>query len=672
VQGPFDDLFDGLPTSNGMSCIRRDLLNQAIATVMDSERSSRAYLAFMRGEIEEATLDEQLDACIVERGMTKAQIEAAFPPDPAFPGKSQLSFNRTALIATILWQEWQRVGQRRPKGNIRHFWYTHLMFTLTRTMKDTNIKSIFSTYNRALGQLVRLESFRYSDLNFVSIKSKLCEAIFADSPYPHIIMACEKESYHAYLKRLAHVFHVTFISLGGQSSYGAFEDLVFQFMDYGIDLDQEFRILVITDYDPHGYDIQEGAKDHLEQAGIRRVTIDRVYLCPEHITPGIIEQFAVPYDVVKGKPSAMKAACTLYNKFGAKTGGIYKRRTTGERVQFPRNGTGFQVPQLTDGPGEYALYRVELDNFREDVLVELLIDASERVIDGAEYYYMAAKMLWRETIRRGAVEVARTLIQRAVRQKTQPVERSLRELRDRLDARWADLTAAEQTLIERVREDYDAQYESIQEDIDDLQRQIDELRERQEALGRQQWDIRETADDVVAFLRAVKRAVVPDIPAAQALLVPADEQLRTYREAQEGAQTEPVATQFTVEPAAIQGVVDCSSHAGTVFARARAGAETFTAELDYQESRRVTSAARDDLEAQQASMTVDVPDLPAETVDDIAQRVRDADALLAQAGRTGELSAEWQTLRTHLVDHYLNDDLDWDPWDEWDDGGWRP
>jgi hypothetical protein len=93
--------------------------------------------------------------------------------------------------------------------------------------------------------------------------------------------------------------------------------------------------------------------------------------------------------------------------------------------------------------------------------------------------------------------------------------------------------------------------------------------------------------------------------------------------------------------------------------------------LDDQESRRVTSAARDDLEAQRASMTVDVPDLPAETVDDIAQRVRDADALLAQAGRTGELSAEWQTLRTHLVDHYLNDDLDWDPWDEWDDGGWR-
>src|SRR5262245_42430277 len=81
------------------------------------------------------------------------------------------------------------------------------MFTLTRVMGDANIRSVEECYNRVLGQLVRLENFRYVELNFVSVKSKLCEAIFADSPYPHIILACEKESYHAYLKRLAHVFH---------------------------------------------------------------------------------------------------------------------------------------------------------------------------------------------------------------------------------------------------------------------------------------------------------------------------------------------------------------------------------------------------------------------------------------------------------------------------------
>ena len=207
------------------------------------------------------------------------------------------------------------------------------------------------------------------------------------------------------------------------------------------------------------------AKDHLERAGIRRVTLERVYLNPEHITDGIIDRFAVPYDVAKGKPATIKAACTLYNWFGAKTGGIYKRRTTGERVQFTRNGHGlYQVPQLTDGPGEYSLFRVELDNFREDVLIQLMIDALERIIDGAQYYYAAAKTLWRDTIKEGVMQAARTLIQRATRAKTQPIERRLRELRDRMNERWGELTTNEQTLIERIREDYDSEYESIQED----------------------------------------------------------------------------------------------------------------------------------------------------------------------------------------------------------------
>jgi hypothetical protein len=70
-------------------------------------------------------------------------------------------------------------------------------------------------------------------------------------------------------------------------------------------------------------------------------------------------------------------------------------------------------------------------------------------------------------------------------------------------------------------------------------------------------------------------------------------------------------------------------------------------------------------------MTVEVPDLPAETVEEIEQRMRNAESLLAQADRTGALSDAWQTLRTHLVDHYLHDDQDWDPWNDWEDGAWQ-
>src|SRR5262245_34634927 len=284
----FDDLFEDLPTRQGRMNIRRDL-TQRVATVMDAARSSELYLRFMRGEIDDAALDAGLQDCIVAYGMSKADIEREFPPPPriGIHKHNTLTFNRTALIATILWQEWQTVGRNHPKGNIRHFWYTNLMYTLTRVMKDTQLGSIFTCFNKVLRDLCVYEHFRYADLNLVSTKSKLCEAIFQDSPYPNIILACEKESYHEYLKHLAHVFHFTFISLGGQPSYGAFEDLVLEFLEAGLDIQQAFRLFTVSDFDPQGYDIQAAAKEHLEAAGIRQVTIERVYLRPEHITPGI-------------------------------------------------------------------------------------------------------------------------------------------------------------------------------------------------------------------------------------------------------------------------------------------------------------------------------------------------------------------------------------------------
>lgn len=668
MQERFDDLFDDLPTS-GRLRMRRDL-TQRVATVLDSERASQLYLAFMRRELDAPTFDAGLDRCIFERGMTREEIEAAFPPQPAIAGSSDLSFHRKALMATILWQEWHWVGQRRPKGNIRHFWYTHLMYTLMRVMGDTHIHSIFTCYNRILRDLVRYEGFRYADLNFVSTKSKLCEAIFTDSPYPNLILACEKESYHAYLKRLAHVFHLTFISLGGQGSYGVYEDLVFDFMSSGIDLDQAFRIFVISDYDPQGYDIQAAAKEHLERAGIRRVTIERVYLRPEHITPGIVERYAVPYEVQKTKASSTKGACTLYNKFGALTGGIYKRR--GTWVQFPKNGDGtYHVPQLTDGAGECELCRVELDNFQEDVLLQLLIDALERVIDGAEYYYAAAQKIWRQTIRSRAVEAAQALIQRAVQEKLRPFLLALRDIRDRLQARWDELTADEETLIQHVEDDRDFQVESLQERIDTLQAQIEELEEEQAALERQQASFNQTADDVVDFLHAVERAVVPAIPEAQRLLEPAEGQLDTYAEEQEATQAEAVANRFNHERVPIRDVIDCSAHAGMVFQRARAGAQTFEAGLSFAEQRRITTAAEDDLEAQQETMTVEVPDLPHDIVEDVAERVGGAERLLDQAQRTGAIPDRWRILLNRLERHYLRGAIGWNPWENWDDGGWR-
>jgi hypothetical protein len=180
-----------------------------------------------------------------------------------------------------------------------------------------------------------------------------------------------------------------------------------------------------------------------------------------------------------------------------------------------------------------------------------------------------------------------------------------------------------------------------------------------------------TADDVVAFLRAVERAVVPAIPAAQQLLEPAEEQLDTYAEEQEAAQADAVAARFDEARVPIREVLDCSAHAATVFQRARDGAQTFEARLSFAEERHIIEAAEADVEAQQETLTVEVPALPQDVADDLAARVRGAEQRLDQAARTGALPERWRALLTRLERHYLRGAIGWNPWEDWDDGGWR-
>jgi hypothetical protein len=93
--------------------------------------------------------------------------------------------------------------------------------------------------------------------------------------------------------------------------------------------------------------------------------------------------------------------------------------------------------------------------------------------------------------------------------------------------------------------------------------------------------------------------------------------------------------------------------------------------LSFAEQRRVTAAAEDDLEAQQEAMTVEVPDLPHDIVEDVAARVRGAEALLGRAQRDGAIPERWQSLLNRLARHYIRGAIGWNPWEHWDDGGWR-
>jgi hypothetical protein len=190
-------------------------------------------------------------------------------------------------------------------------------------------------------------------------------------------------------------------------------------------------------------------------------------------------------------------------------------------------------------------------------------------------------------------------------------------------------------------------------------------------LTNEQWAIRETAEDIIDFLHAVQRTVVPDIPEASQILATVDARLQAYGDAQEEAHLAPVTQQFVTEPADIRAVVDCSPSATTVFERARAGADTFTAELDVGEARRVRSAAEAELEAQQETIAVEVPELARDDAAAMAQAMRDAWARLNQARRRGALPETWRRLREQLTDYFIREQQAEEIWEAWEDGAWR-
>jgi hypothetical protein len=130
------------------------------------------------------------------------------------------------------------------------------------------------------------------------------------------------------------------------------------------------------------------------------------------------------------------------------------------------NGHGYNVPQLTDSTQGYELARVELDNFEDRVLLQLLIDALERVINGANYYYAQAKKIWRETFQARALDVAKTMIRRAVDADLNPWWVAIRDLQARLIRRGEELTAEEARLIQEVRDDRDTQVNELQDQIE--------------------------------------------------------------------------------------------------------------------------------------------------------------------------------------------------------------
>lgn len=673
----FGDLIE---EKNESSLVIRENLPQ-IATVMDSERATKAYLNFIRREIDEEAFDKELDNCVLKYGMTREEIEQYFPPSKT--GNHDLTYNRTQLIANIIMEEKRLVGKDRREGNIRHFWYTNLMYTIMRVMGDTNIPSIFSTYSKVRRKLVKELGFRYSDINLTSSKSELCESLFEDSPYPNILIACEKESYHDHLKRLADIFHITYISLGGQGSYKVYEDLALDFYEAGIDINQEFYIFTVSDFDPQGYEIQNTAKEHLERAGIREVAIHRVYLRQEHITERIVERFAIPYDWEKGRDSSTKAALTLYNKFGKRTGGIYLKND--DWIRFSKNGNGYEVPQFEDSAEGYDLYRVELDNFEDDVLLQLLIDALEDFIDGSEYYYKKAEDAAKKKLDSMSLEEAWEEIGKAVEAKhkdkyeekhslevglskvNEEMTQDIRDLKEAIEAdyeyRDSEIQSNISTINEAIREVEEERDRKIQEIEEEAEEQINNLEVQRYPYERDRddlWNRRYNILNILNSIEAERTQQVAEL--SRQLTEKVEEPLDNYKFWTQQELREDVAEQAKKEPLPIKDWVDFEDKKGEVFEAAREGKEEFEVDdLDYSivNSLRheVWRELRKRLEYMSESGLIELPEPP----DDVKQIPEVIEDIKEQLGdvEPNDLPDELRHRYLILKKVFFDDDLDY-------------
>ena len=648
----FDDLFEdrlGLREEPYRRVnIKRDLPKR-IATVLDAERASELFIQFVRGEISEPEFDASLEDCVVEYGMAKEEIEQYFPPDPRH--KDKLSFNRTSLIASIIWEEKELVGRNRRPGNVRHFWYTNLMYTLMKVMGDTNIPSIDCTYGKMLADLVRYEGFRYSDLNLTSNKSELCEALFKDSPYPNVIIACEKESYHDHLKRLANIFRITFISLGGQGSYKVYEDLVVEFINAGIDINKEFHIFTISDFDPQGYCIQDTAKEHLERAGIRKVTIHRVYLCPEHITKGIVDRHAVPYIWRKNTSKGNKGALTLYNKFGTRTGGIYKRGDEWQR--FSQNGDGrYDIPVFNASVNGYELYRVELDNFQDEVLLQLLIDALADFIDGSGYYYKKAQEYVDSLFQQRAETFAQNMITERVRTKLRNEYNLSWDLERQISEKSNVMVASLREVFARIEDDYNRRRNDIESEISRL---YDELHDMN--------TLHESIENFRFALEAAKTRNLIELHKEYERTI--SNQLSLYSAKARERLLRTIIQSLKEEDFPLRNWVDFAEVKNKIFEAARAGAETFEIELSYSHKMALNNNFDDELKErwEESLPSIQLPPVH----DEILSLPAQAEKLKAKVKSVTESTFDDLLLRRiEALRSLFDDDTSWRTDDFWE------
>ena len=414
-------------------------------------------------------IDDQFVPTVIEEGMSRDEICSWCPP--VKKARGNYDYNLRDVLRWLITEEFDLVGSAREPGNVRHFWYTNVLKTLTEVLQVENSSNVIeSTLSQVWRELVISGRVSYSGMNIISGKQRNAYSNIVNSDCPNVIIGIEKESYFEAFKWMGDLFRCHFITAGGMPSRAVTNNLAENLAEQGMDLSQKFHMIGIADFDPGGMFISNMFAQQLREAGLPDVQNTWAVLNADQITDTFVEAYSVPCkDKNAESTQAKKAEATKYKSFADGTNGGL----------------------LRDGKP----YKIELDSVGEKLIKGELLRTISLIID-APYALEHSRILdyldeQREHAKSDLLEeIDRSEIVPVVGEYLEPVDNLIDEIKEQADQEIEDI---EEAKTEKCTEE--------QAKWDRLENAIWRLRAKQQGL---ETEMREKTEAEDAAIRSIE------------------------------------------------------------------------------------------------------------------------------------------------------------------------
>lgn len=179
----------------------------------------------------------------------------------------------------------------------RSFWYSVVKPTLDKLGKltpDDETEEALTGWDKTLSkyltELVKEGRLTYQDIMIVDKSRELnVPDRYTFSPYRNIIVCCEKDTIYSVVSDISDTLGCSCISTKGLNGFGAMETLMRRVKDNSDNEVDEMVFLIMSDYDPTGYDIantvREQASRMAETLNMNcRITLKRIGIVPDQLT----------------------------------------------------------------------------------------------------------------------------------------------------------------------------------------------------------------------------------------------------------------------------------------------------------------------------------------------------------------------------------------------------